>query len=40
MSGKLPIYLDTHIVVWLYQKNDALMSNRSITMVEENDLFE
>lgn len=39
MSGKMPIYLDTHVVVWLYHKTEGLISDRAITMVGENDLL-
>ncbi len=33
------IYLDTHVVVWLYDKKDELFTQRSINLIEENSLF-
>lgn len=33
------IYLDTHIVVWLYDKKDELFTKKAIHLIEENSLF-
>jgi len=33
------IYLDTHIVVWLYQKDRERFSQVSLSGIDENDLF-
>ena len=33
------IYLDTHIVVWLYDKREELFTQRAIDLIEANSLF-
>ncbi|MBA7517289.1 hypothetical protein ES705_09342 [subsurface metagenome] len=33
------IYLDSHLVVWLYQKEFSLISRKAIDMLENNELF-
>ncbi len=33
------IYLDTHIVVWLYQKDRERFSQVSLSSIDENELF-
>ena len=33
------IYLDTHIVVWLYDKKSELFTKKGINLIEENSLF-
>ena len=38
MSGKV-IYLDTHIVVWLYSGDLHLFSEKACQLIEENDLL-
>ena len=32
------IYLDTHVVVWLYTKDAVRLSHRALSLVEEHDL--
>ena len=32
------IYLDSHLVVWLYQKEFSLISRKAIDMLENNEL--
>lgn len=34
MSGRAVIYLDTHVVVWLYQKDRELLSPRALELIE------
>ena len=38
MSGDM-IYLDTHVVVWLYSGNKQLFSDRACQLIEDNDLL-
>ena len=33
------IYLDTHVVLWLYQKDRERFSQLSLSSIEENELF-
>ena len=33
------IYLDTHIVVWLYDKQLSRLSEKAVTAIENNELF-
>ncbi|MFI5378852.1 MAG: type II toxin-antitoxin system VapC family toxin [Tepidisphaerales bacterium] len=33
------VYLDTHIVVWLYAGRTDMLSTRAVAGIEENDLF-
>ena len=33
------IFLDTHIVVWLYQKNLDLFSAEALAMIEKGDIY-
>ena len=33
------IYLDTHVVVWLYQKDLSKFSNKVLALMENNDLL-
>ena len=33
------IYLDTHVVVWLYDKKDELFTKKGINLIEENSLL-
>ncbi len=33
------IYLDSHLVVWLYQKELGLISQKVLNMLENNDLY-
>jgi PIN domain nuclease of toxin-antitoxin system len=33
------LYLDTHVVVWLYQKDESRLAGRSRELVEEHDLL-
>ena len=37
MAGML--YLDTHVVVWLYEKDEAPPAGRPMELIEENDLL-
>lgn len=37
MSGKAVIYLDTHVAVWLYQKDRELLSQRALDLIEANE---
>jgi PIN domain nuclease of toxin-antitoxin system len=32
----MPIYLDTHVIVWLYQKEKTLFSPTALESIEEN----
>jgi PIN domain nuclease of toxin-antitoxin system len=32
------IYLDTHVIIWLYQKNIELFSKRAVEQIESNDI--
>jgi PIN domain nuclease of toxin-antitoxin system len=33
------IFLDTHIIVWLYQADVSKLSAKAIDIIEENDLY-
>ena len=33
------LYLDTHVVVWLYQKDESRLAGRPRALVEEHDLL-
>ena len=33
------IYLDTHIVVWLYDKREDLFTQKAVDLIEEHSLF-
>lgn len=33
------IYLDTHVVVWLYEGDMRRISKKAATLIDENDLF-
>ncbi|MCA9386788.1 PIN domain-containing protein [Candidatus Dojkabacteria bacterium] len=33
------VFLDTHIVVWLYASDSSRLSSRALDLIEENDLF-
>ncbi|MBA7620825.1 hypothetical protein ES703_28180 [subsurface metagenome] len=33
------IYLDTHVVLWLYQNEQERISDRARTLIEEQELF-
>jgi len=35
----LSIFLDTHIVIWIYQKNLDLLSEKSREIIDANDIF-
>ena len=33
------IYLDTHVVVWLYSGDTKLLSSKALELIENNDLY-
>jgi PIN domain nuclease of toxin-antitoxin system len=33
------IYLDTHVVVWLYSGDTKLLSAKAVELIEDNDLY-
>ena len=33
------IYLDTHVVVWLYDKEDELFTKKGVNLIEESSIF-
>lgn len=33
------LYLDTHVVVWLFEKDEARLAGRPRTLIEEHELF-
>lgn len=33
----MPVYLDTHVIVWLYQKDKKLFSTEALRLIEEED---
>ena len=38
MSGAATMYLDTHVVVWLYQKDESRFSRSALELIESRDL--
>jgi PIN domain nuclease of toxin-antitoxin system len=39
VEGPVSVYfLDTHVVVWLYQKSLGLLSKKALRLIEENNL--